>query len=498
MNTNATITTVLIVGYIIGIILLALALEIRAKRKQANRTAEEYATAKGKLGLFTTFGLMVGNIIGGAYMVGNVSAVYEHGISWLWTYYAYWIGWTAIILLIPFYRAAAYKYGAASLGEVFKVFFSPRIQFCVSLMILLAFIGGLAAGVNVLVGILSPLLGLSKVTVTIIAIVLFTGIALLGGMEGIARVNLVHTIVMVISFVTILICCLSALDGGYGKVVDTLDPSVFSLFHGDRSMGYIVGTLLVQPFVCLVSAFSVVGTMGAKSTKVARNAQIMLSVWVAVFFISLIIIATCGMYLWPELEPASAWYSIAAKFGPVVAALASCGVLASSLSTYPGMIMMISSNLVNEIFPVVAKREIDEKKKLTVVRIGIVVSGICFNLLGLLSSDLVSIITNAYTVWASCGICLVLFLLWKRPSEKCMFAGMITGFIICVIWVAASFAMEGDLFGIPISYAAGIGTVVALVLSTLLTTKPGPSENYVKYKQSKIEMKAAIAAGETE
>ena len=39
-----------------------------------------------------------------------------------------------------------------------------------------------------------------------------------------------------------------------------------------------------------------------------------------------------------------------------------------------------------------------------------------------------------------------------------MFAGMITGFIICVIWVAASFAMEGDLFGIPISYAAGIGT----------------------------------------
>lgn len=498
MNTNATITTVLIIGYVIGIVILALALEIRAKRKQENRTSQEYTTAKGKLGLWTTFGLMVGNIVGGAYMVGNVSAIYEHGISWLWTYYAYWIGWTAIILLIPFYRAAAYKYGASSLGEVFKVFFSPRIQFCVSLMILLAFIGGLAAGVNVLVGILSPLLGISKGVVTGIAIVLFTGIALLGGMQGIARVNLVHTIVMVISFITILICCLCALDGGYGKVVETLDPSVFSLFHGDRSIGYIIGTVMVQPFVCLVSAFSVVGTMGAKSTRVARNAQIMLSVWVAIFFLSLTIIATCGMYLWPELEPASAWYSIAAKFGPVVAALASCGVLASSLSTYPGMIMMISSNLVNEIYPVVAKREIDEKKKLTIVRVVIVFSGVCFNLLGLLSSDLVSIITNAYTVWASCGICLVFFLLWKRPNEKCMFTGMITGIAICAIWVVAGFAMEGDLLGIPISYAAGGGTVIALVLSTLLTTKAGPSENYEKYRQAKKEMKAAIAAGETE
>ena len=75
MNTNATITTVLIIGYVIGIVILALALEIRAKRKQENRTSQEYTTAKGKLGLWTTFGLMVGNIVGGAYMVGNVSAI---------------------------------------------------------------------------------------------------------------------------------------------------------------------------------------------------------------------------------------------------------------------------------------------------------------------------------------------------------------------------------------------------------------------------------------
>ena len=56
---------------------------------------------------------MVGNVVGGAYMVGNVSAIYEHGVSWLWTYYAYWIGWTAMLLYIPFFRSAAYKYGAA-------------------------------------------------------------------------------------------------------------------------------------------------------------------------------------------------------------------------------------------------------------------------------------------------------------------------------------------------------------------------------------------------
>jgi len=498
MSTNSTITSVLILGYIAVIVLLALGLEFVSRRKRENTTTQEYTTAKGKLGLGTTFGLMVGNVVGGAYMVGNVSAIYEHGVSWLWTYYAYWIGWTAMLLYIPFFRSAAYKYGAASLGEAFKAFFSPRIQLCVSLMILLAFMGGLAAGVNILAGLLTPLLGISRGAVAGIVIVLFTGIALLGGMKGIARVNLVHTIMMVVSFITILICCLSALDGGYGKVVSTLDPSVFSLFHGERSMGFILGTLLVQPFCCVVSAFSVVGTMGAKTTKVAYKAQTMLSIWVLIFFLSLTIIATCGMYLWPELEPGSAWYSIAANFGPVVAALASCGVLASSLSTYPGMIMMISSNLVNEIYPVVAKREIDEKNKLKVVRVLIIFSGIFFNLLGLFSSDIVSIVTNAYTVWACCGLCLTFFLLWKRPDEKSMFLAMMVGIAICAVWVAAGFVLDGSLFGIPIAYAGGGGTVLALVLATLVGTKRGPSENYRKYQEAKAEMKAAIAEGKAE
>ena len=182
----------------------------------------------------------------------------------------------------------------------------------------------------------------------------------------------------------------------------------------------------------------------------------------------------------------------------MVAALASCGVLASSLSTYPGMIMMISSNLVNEIYPVVAKREIDEKNKLKVVRVLIIFSGIFFNLLGLFSSDIVSIVTNAYTVWACCGLCLTFFLLWKRPDEKSMFLAMMVGIAICAVWVAAGFVLDGSLFGIPIAYAGGGGTVLALVLATLVGTKRGPSENYRKYQEAKAEMKAAIAEGKAE
>ena len=65
----------------------------------------------------------------------------------------------------------------------------------------------------------------------------------------------------------------------------------------------------------------------------------------------------------------------------------------------------------------------------------IVVFGILFQLLGLLSSDVVDILSNALTVRAVCGLTFTLFLLWKRPNEKSIFYSMVLGIIVCVVWI---------------------------------------------------------------
>ena len=138
-----------------------------------------------------------------------------------------------------------------------------------------------------------------------------------------------------------------------------------------------------------------------------------------------------------------------------------------------------------------------EKQKMFLTKLLIVVFGILFQLLGLLSSDVVDILSNALTVRAVCGLTFTLFLLWKRPNEKSIFYSMVLGIIVCVVWIVYGYVFGTSPFGIQITYAGG----------SCRTGDPDHchaghfprsgerSDSYQLYKEARKEMKAAIAAG---
>ncbi len=208
-----------------------------------------------------------------------------------------------------------------------------------------------------------------------------------------------------------------------------------------------------------------------------------------------IIAACCGKFLWPDMDPGTAWYTIAGHYGPAMAALASCGVLAASMSTAPTYIMVMSSTAM-ELYTPLRKSPMSEKQKMFLTKLLIVVFGILFQLLGLLSSDVVDILSNALTVRAVCGLTFTLFLLWKRPNEKSIFYSMVLGIIVCVVWIVYGYVFGTSPFGIQITYAGGIVALATQIIVTLVTTRSGErSDSYQLYKEARKEMKAAIAAG---
>ena len=101
----------------------------------------------------------------------------------------------------------------------------------------------------------------------------------------------------------------------------------------------------------------------------------------------------------------------------------------------------------------------------------IVVFGILFQLLGLLSSDVVDILSNALTVrrWYCWFDPLTLFLLWKRPNEKSIFYSMVLGIIVCVVWIVYGYVFGTSPFGIQITYAGGIVALATQIIVTLVT-----------------------------
>ena len=464
------LTIILVVGYFLFCVGMAFFLDYRTKKRKLNETAVEYSTGKNSMGLFMAFSLMCGNLISSSYIIGNSSAVIEHDIAYQWTFYGYIIGWALTCAYIPIYRSICYKYGCSS--------------------------SAVSAQTVIVSNLLQSLLGIRSevtMTVTIAAMIL---LALQGGMKGLARINMVHVVVLSVSVVAIFIAVMTSVGWDFGQVYRALEPQgTFKLIGGSRSNSYIIGTLAIQPFVTVVNALSISAAIGAKDAKTAQKAQSIMPIF-AIFFFGLVIIAACcGKFLWPDMDPGTAWYTIAGHYGPAMAALASCGVLAASMSTAPTYIMVMSSTAM-ELYTPLRKSPMSEKQKMFLTKLLIVVFGILFQLLGLLSSDVVDILSNALTVRAVCGLTFTLFLLWKRPNEKSIFYSMVLGIIVCVVWIVYGYVFGTSPFGIQITYAGGIVALATQIIVTLVTTRSGErSDSYQLYKEARKEMKAAIAAG---
>lgn len=184
------------------------------------------------------------------------------------------------------------------------------------------------------------------------------------------------------------------------------------------------------------------------------------------------------------MDPGTAWYTIAGHYGPAMAALASCGVLAASMSTAPTYIMVMSSTAM-ELYTPLRKSPMSEKQKMFLTKLLIVVFGILFQLLGLLSSDVVDILSNALTVRAVCGLTFTLFLLWKRPNEKSIFYSMVLGtsYVLSGSSTATSSVRVHSVFRLPMP--AVLSHWRPQIIVTLVTTRSGErSDSYQLYKEA--------------
>ena len=218
------LTIILVVGYFLFCVGMAFFLDYRTKKRKLNETAVEYSTGKNSMGLFMAFSLMCGNLISSSYIIGNSSAVIEHDIAYQWTFYGYIIGWALTCAYIPIYRSICYKYGCSSLGEIFGKLFSKRVSVCVSVMIFVSFASAVSAQTVIVSNLLQSLLGIRSevtMTVTIAAMIL---LALQGGMKGLARINMVHVVVLSVSVVAIFIAVMTSVGWDFGQVYRALEP----------------------------------------------------------------------------------------------------------------------------------------------------------------------------------------------------------------------------------------------------------------------------------
>lgn len=166
----------------------------------------------------------------------------------------------------------------------------------------------------------------------------------------------------------------------------------------------------------------------------------------------------------------------------VLSALIAAGALAAALSTADGLLLTISSALSHDTYYKMVNPTASSQRQVTISKLLLlVVALLAAYTASFRSGDILSMVSGAFSLAASTLFpALVLGVFWKRANQQGAFAGMLTGFFVCLIYLVQTSpafggspanqwfhiaAMSAGVFGVPAGFAA-------MIVVTLLTPPP--------------------------
>ena len=165
-------------------------------------------------------------------------------------------------------------------------------------------------------------------------------------------------------------------------------------------------------------------------------------------------------------------------------------IIAAAMSTCDSQLLASSSSFSSDIYKTVIKKNTSDKEMLWVGRIAVIVITIVAVLIALFgSNDIMQLVSAAWSIFgAAFGPAMLLCLFWKRFNYVGAVTGIITGFLVSVLYMVlfnfeyygfTSLIYNTNLYEIVPGFIIGL---LASVATTLLT-KP-PHEDIVKLFES--------------
>lgn len=157
-------------------------------------------------------------------------------------------------------------------------------------------------------------------------------------------------------------------------------------------------------------------------------------------------------------------------------ALFLAGVVAAGMSTFAGVLLIISSSLVRDVWIEGLKRPLESAAELRATRIMSLLVGLVSVVVALKPPALVLVLTAfSWSVIASTNLWPLLFgLYWKRTSPRAVLASMIAGSGSALLWQAIPGRLPSAWKGIH-GFLVGIAVALAVLAIGTLAGRPAPS-----------------------
>ena len=334
------------------------------------------------------------------------------------------------------------------------------------------------------------------VLITASIIVVYT---FLGGFKAVCWTDLVQALLMIFAIIIVPLAALGEINGGWSSMVDIVNsevPHFTSLFwDGGEPMTFIV---LVSCLAWGLGYFGmphiIVRYMAIKNPEEVKVARRVGTAWIVIALFGACLIGMIGRAWAVEkgidianFDSETIFLEIIGSglFFTLFAGILYAALMAAVMSTADSQLLVASSAVTNDLYAKYSKKEVSEEKLMWISR-GVVVAVAIVAAIFAMDKDssIMKIVSFAWSGFgAAFGPIIILALFWKRINAKGALAGMLTGFVVDVVW--NTFFKAGGIIpgllkvdwciyntGLYELLPAFILALIAAVVVSLLTEEP--------------------------
>ena len=343
---------------------------------------------------------------------------------------------------------------------------TPWLKSIASVSILLFFLFYVGSGLIAGGKLFNEVFGFDYHMAVIVSVVLILFYTLFGGFLAVSWTDVFQGLLMLLALACVPILVISQTGGvdQFTAQINQQNPQLLNLFT-DAEGNVLSWMMIVSTMGWGLGYFGqphiLARFMAIRSASETGQAATIGVVWALSCYLLAILVGLSGIAYLPEVLPDSEKVFIALTsliFHPLIAGILLAAILAAIMSTVDSQLLVCSSSLAEDLYPLVTRKDVSAEKRLQIGRIAVVVLAMMATVLAMEPDNKVlDVVSYAWAgLGASLGPAILVSLYWRRMTARGALAGVLTGGVTVMIWSQA----EGGIFDL---YALVPGFVLSLV-----------------------------------
>ncbi|MBB6521355.1 sodium/proline symporter PutP [Pseudoteredinibacter isoporae] len=461
------------------VLYLAVILGIGVYAWLKTRNASDYFLGGRNLSPFVAAISAGASDMSGWVLLGLPGAAYLSGLDNLWIALGLLIGVAANWMLCakPL-RQASQELDVVTLPKYLQQKFDPEgrlLQAIASIFILLFFLFYVAAG---LIGggkLFEAVFGLDYYWAVIVGTAIVIFYTLFGGFLAVSWTDVFQGLLMSAALLMVPIAVMNQVGGidPFFAHIENINPHMLNPWtdkNGEALSAIAIISLMGWGLGYFGQPHILARFKAIASVDQVKSATAIALVWTFFIFVGAILIGLAGNVQFDQPIPDSEKIFMAlvsALFHPVVAGILLAAILAAIMSTVDSQLLVSSSALAEDLYPVIRKEPLTSEQRLRIGQYAVAGLSILAVLLAMdKNSKVLDVVSYAWAgLGASLGPAILLSLYWKGMNKNGALAGVLVGGITVIIW--SQFKQE--LWGLYELIPAFVFSLISILLVSQLT-----------------------------